>query len=197
MASRVNKVEFIVGNTYQRLPRHRAHLDRSGNYAKIHDWLLYVDVIEGNPDVIDKVTFDLGSSFVPQEYVCSSPIPVPNSPFGPGVMRFATRQQTYGSVTASILIRGVGGSSKKVHHSIVLGNGAMTLTPDTFMETRPLRPLRMVKVPDTAKFGIELELTSALGVNPAYIASNIQNRRTGEIQIIDTYTQGRAVSTSW
>jgi transcription initiation factor IIF auxiliary subunit len=75
-----NSVVLSIGNTYQRLPEHQAKLDRSRTYRKVHDWVLYVDVPNDHPgdkEIIDRVTFRLGSSFVPSDFVRHCPVPPP------------------------------------------------------------------------------------------------------------------------
>eukprot|EP00970_Alexandrium_tamarense_P000960 scaffold106_cov209-Alexandrium_tamarense.AAC.41 len=70
-------VKFTIGNTYTRLPPSSASYDKlTGRHLKIHDWTLYVDVLPGyDPDIIDKVTFDMrDDSFVTTAFTCHCPI---------------------------------------------------------------------------------------------------------------------------
>lgn len=70
-------VEFAVGNTYRRLDESEAALDKlTGGHLKIHDWVLYFDVLPGSdPDIIDRVTFEMqDESFVKSSFTCHSPI---------------------------------------------------------------------------------------------------------------------------
>jgi len=51
MTVRENEVKVVVGNTLRRIPQSEAKLDRTGKFCKVNEWVLYVDVVEGNPDV--------------------------------------------------------------------------------------------------------------------------------------------------
>ena len=186
-------VEFVVGNDYRRLPRSDAHLDRTGQHFKVHDWTLYVDVLNGsNPDLLERVVFDFGSSFSPTLFVSAYPVPV-TRPDGSTAYRFATRQQTYGPVTATLKIRGTGGTVWRTQHRIVLENNNNTNESDRqiFYEKRPVRAspplLKPLKLDDNQQFGIELELTSPPRVSLHAIATRIPHT----IRVIDNYRQGR------
>jgi len=185
------RVDFVVGNTYTRIPVLEAKLDRSRKYKKIHNWTLYLDVLRGKSNVVERVTFDLGPSFHPQTFVCHAPIPV-RRPDGQLVWRFSTRQETYGSVVATLKIRGIGGSQMEVEHEIVLdeeGASRKESQVRTLIDSGDGQ-LRMLKIPETQKFGIELELTSAVGVLPEAIADKMP-RNAGKVKVVDSYTEGR------
>ena len=187
-------VEFVVGNDYRRLPRSDAHLDRTGQHYKVHDWTLYVDVLHGShPDLLERVVFDFGSSFSPTTlFVSAYPVPV-TRPDGSTAYRFATRQQTYGPVTATLKIRGTGGTVWRTQHRIVLENDNNSNESDRqiFYEKRPVRAsqplLKPLKLDDHQQFGIELELTSPPRVSLHAIAARIPHT----IRVIDNYRQGR------
>ena len=51
------QVDYVIGNSYDKIPKARAKLDRSGAYLKQHDWTLYVDVLGPDPDIVKKVEF--------------------------------------------------------------------------------------------------------------------------------------------
>jgi hypothetical protein len=192
MASPPNAVQFVVGNTYSKVPLSEAKLDHSGKYRKIHDWTLFVDVIEGNPDdVIDHVSFDLGPSFLPRTFTCSTPVPKRGN-----IWSFQTRQQTYGPVTASIQIRGVGGSVLECSHKIQFTTNAHSPV-HTFREIRNPRPQRMLRIPDDACFGIELELTSAVHIPPETVAQNLESATIRFEVMVNDYRAGRATSCNW
>lgn len=186
-------VRILIGNTYKRLEEDSAPLDRSGSNRKVHDWTLFVDVV-GNAaeaaDLIEMVTFDLGASFQPSEFVCNSPVPLN------GRLRFSTRQQTYGLVTADIKIRGTGGTLQKVAHTIQSVPSSPT-REISFVEHHAPRPLRMVKLPKETQFGLELELTSAMHLTPAEIASCISTSETGTVHVMETYRAGRVPVDTW
>lgn len=174
------------GNTYRRIPDHQAPRDRSGRFLKVHDWTLFVDVQDDS--IIERVKFDLGSTFEPAEFFCRSPVPVGN-----GWMRFATRQTSYGFVTASIQIRGTGGSVLNVGYDIEPRYNAFSCE---FYENRHQSPLKPVRLPDEAKFGIELELTVPGTVGLDEIQRTLE--RSGEsVWISSSYRSGREVSYAW
>ncbi|EJK65461.1 hypothetical protein THAOC_13670 [Thalassiosira oceanica] len=54
------EVDYVIGNSYDKIPKSRAKVDRSGAYLKQHDWTLYVDVL-GDPDIVKKVEFHSGT----------------------------------------------------------------------------------------------------------------------------------------
>ena len=191
----MSSVQFIVGNTYRRVPLSDAKMDRSGTYPKTHDWTLYLDVLEGSdPDLIERVTFDLGSSFSPPTFVCASPVSV-TRPNGSPAWRFQTRQQTYGPVTATVQIRGTGGTVLRTEHRVVLDAQACRKKPAvfTFHERNRPKPLKPLKVPDQQCFGVELELTSPLGVTLETIAARVPL----PVEVIRNYREGRSTSTNW
>ena len=193
------KVQFVIGNTYQRLPHNSAPYDRSGRYRKVHDWVLYFDVVSGNPDLISKVSFDLGASFTPCEFTSSCPIPV-SRPNGTKSFRFQTRQQTYASVSATITITGAGGTRMvTTYKEITLQDAGAESTPQIFTELRPPRPLVMKKLSPSQRFGIELELTSPEHVDTALIGSllNDKLRNTTTVTVVQGYRQGRQDIAGW
>ena len=191
---------FTVGNTYQKIPSHRAKLDRSGKYRKIHDWTVYLDVVEGNEDLIQRVTFDLGSTFQPRAFACSCPVEVKRRD-GRKAWRFSTRQLAYGATTAKISVLGVGGSKSQVSHTIVLGNDANSAgTTHQFLETCPGKPLPLLKIDPEQQFGIELELTSPANTTVERIASNLTQKtkgRFGRITVIRSYADARHTTEVW
>lgn len=188
----MTEVQFVVDNTYKRLPKSKAPLDRGGRFEKIHDWTLFVDIVAGDVNLVERVLFDLGASFSPQRFICSCPIPV-TQPNGLPAWRFCTRQQTYGATNAQISIRGAGGTKMVISHNIHLSGqptGKKKRVLHTFSEPRGAIPLKMLKIPDTQKFGIELELSSAPGVEPQSIADRMP-RNAGDVYVVDTYRKGR------
>ena len=186
----VNSVRFVVDNTYKRIPWNDAKLDKSGTYRKVHEWTLYVDVVSGDPDCVERVLFDLGPTFSPSTYICASPIKVTQSN-GLTAWRFATTQQVYGQTNAKISIRGCGGSVKTVSHQIHLKEEAQrNRTLHTFHEYRPHQPLRMIKIDDSQRYGIELELSSPPNIDTHAIA-DMMPRNAGLILIAGSYRDGR------
>ena len=191
------EVVYVVGNTWQEIPEHAAKYDRSGQYLKTHDWTLFLDVIEGNPDLIQRVTFDLGGSFNPRSFSCSCPIKVKRHN-GQDAWRYSTRQQAYGGVTVNITLLGASGSRAEAKpYRIILGHEANRRHSgerQVFRENLSAKPLPMVKVAPEQAFGIELELTSPADVSLEQIASQLTNRlrgRFGRITVIRNYREGK------
>ena len=187
-------VRFQIDNTYTRINRRYAPRDRSGQYVKVHDWVLFVNVLQQDesPDIIERVSFDLGSTFQPSVFHCTTPVPVvlPNSS---RAWQFSTRQQSYGAVTAQITIRGAGGTILKLEHEVKLTPLLERPKPPihTFTEARSVRPLRTLALPATPTYGIELELTSPVYQTLPEIAQTL-----GAL-LVDSYSQGRVTSEHW
>lgn len=196
----MSSVDFIVGNSYNEIPKSKAKKDKSGQYSKIHDWTLFLDIINGSPDIIERVQFDLGSSFSPSQFTCATPIQIKQKHNGKILWRFKTRQQTYGPISATVNIRGSGGTTQKVTHQTLLDKNSESLKAPVqqFVESRPMKPFRPMKLPDTQNFGIELELTSANTVHPDEIADMInRNNKLLCVDVIHNYGQGRNASSNW
>ena len=153
-----------------------------------------LQIVQGSPDLLEKVVFDLGGSFQPSKFICTCPIPI-RRPNGRTVYRFATRQQVYGNFSASVKLLGTGGSAKTVPYETELSQRANTVKhqPMVFSEHRPILPIRMVKVPVQQNFGIELELTSPTHISTPEIASLIPF----PCDIVDSWGEGRASSRNW
>lgn len=197
MALSSNTVQFVVGNTYSKVPLSEAKLDRSGNNRKIHDWKLFVDVVGGNADaLVERVSFDLKSTFSPTTFICSTPIPIQRNTNSDTIWRFQTRQQTYGPVNAKIMIRGVGGSVMECSHKIQFGATTKAPAVQTFRETRTPRPFRMIKMPNAQRFGVELELTCAVHVPPATVAQVLSSPFM-PVEVVNNYRAGRSTAQHW
>jgi hypothetical protein len=196
----VHKVSFIVGNSYEKIPSRLREQSRSGIYKK-HDVEIFVDIIDGNHDIVQKVTFDLGSSFRPQTFDCSTPICTKTS-FGNTVWRFATRQQVYGSFQANVKIRGRGGTAMTATHTVLLDPRSEYNSHSNdegrleFLECNELRPFKYSKMPDGAKFGLELELSSAMDVMPEDVADSLSRGRT-QVHLIQDYSSGIITLEDW
>ena len=185
-------LQCTVGNTYQKVPLSEARWDRSGQFQKTHDWVLYVDVIEGsNRDLIERVSFDLGDSFSPQLFICSTPVYLNGNKW-----RFSTRQQTYGPVTALIKLRGAGGTVMHLEHEVTFGKQECNHGDAvyTFYEDRRIVPFRMLKLPSDFQFGIELELTTDSHISAETVADSVYSV---DVDVIYDYHQGRTTSDKW
>ena len=165
---------YRFGNTYQRIPDGEAKLNRKGTYKKIHDWVLFCDIIHGSVDLIKSVCFELNNSFKPNAFTCSNPIEVTTAD-GSRIFRFKTRQQSTGGFVATIVMKGNGGSEKRLRHPICIREGGKLSTPDRFVEARPQKSLPMAILTDQS-FGIELELSCRRGASHQQIANSIYSK---------------------
>ena len=190
-----NSAPFVFGNTYQRLHNDVAPLDRTGRFRKVHDWVLFVDFLPGGDALVEKVTFDLGKSFEPSQFICHAPVLTKKNSRGETKMRFSTRQKTYGTVTATIKIRGRGGTMQEFDYDIITSDSSLR---GVFTEKRALAPFRMLKLRDDLNYGIELELTSPTHWTLPDIASRLSRcGGVGPVDVIDNYQQGRSTSNNW
>jgi hypothetical protein len=191
----MTSLQLSIGNTYRRLADSEAALDRSQTYKKVHDWTLFVDVLIPNDgeantleNAIDRVSFDLGSSFQGNPFLCRSPVPLKRG--SQRVWRFSTRQPSYGSVTATIQVRGAGGKVQNFSHRISLDASMSNTTTHVFSEDRGPRPLRMAALPDS-EFGIELECTTDASLE------SIQAAMPVPCSLIYNYGQGLQTMDTW
>ncbi|CAJ1960364.1 unnamed protein product [Cylindrotheca closterium] len=184
-----HSVDFIVGNTYARIPNHIAKRSRVGGHRKIHDVTVFVDVVnDGNPDLLDKVSFDCGATFSPQIFTCACPIPT-QTRNGTSVWRFSTRQQVYGPFDVKIKIYGAGGTTLVCNHEVQLKSNSEIMAhrePEmNFVEYKRLRPLSKIRLPDGAQFGIELEMSSGATITPEYLAYELSGDNRYQVQAYD------------
>ena len=192
----VEHVPFRVGNTYKEIPHRLARLSRNGRHRLIHEWELYVEILPdqgGDPDVIASVIFDLGTSFYPQSYVCTCPVPAAN-----GAWRFVTKQQSYGFPNATITVRGRGGTRYDTTYVVEAYHAEETVV-HTLEEARTLRPWTYVKLAESQKFGIELELSSSLQTEPRHVADWLTaHAGVGPVLVlVDQYGAGRSTRPEW
>ena len=171
-------IDFVIGNTYERVSNSVAKLDRTKTFRKVHDWTLYVDFRAFNDehaDLVQKVIFDLGSNFTPSEFVSYYPIKTLGGPSKNRRWRFATRQQTYGQTgDATIIIVGKGGTTMRRTYRVKLTPGGAVGPTTTFVENRPYKSLVPVPMADI-QFGIELELSTSFDISHADVANLIES----------------------
>jgi len=195
-----HSVDFIVGNTYARIPNHIAPRSRVGGHRKIHDVTVFVDVVNGgNPDLIDKVSFDCEPNFSPKVFTCTCPVPT-KTRNGTSVWRFSTRQKVYGPFSVKIKIHGAGGSLLVCNHQVQLRSNSEIMAhrePESnFVEYKRLRPLSKIRLPDQAQFGIELEMSSGANMTPDYLAHDLNSGSRYQVQAHD-YGSGRETVNYW
>jgi len=187
-------VNFIIGNTHEKLSSSEAPLSSNG-IKKKHDVTIYVDVLSPtSPDLIAQVVFDLGGSFTPQKFIHSTPVPI-KRPSGARAWRFATRQQVYATFTAHITIRGNGGSGMHLSHEIRFvkdtSSRPFLSNVETFTESRPEKPLQMAKLSSEAKFGVELEMSSPPYITPQDITLKLTDHGVDIHNSVHSYSDGR------
>lgn len=186
---------LVVGNTYQRLRESEADMNRKGTNRKVHDWVLFVDVVQGDPDLIKSVEFDLGASFQPGTFTKLSPVHVILSN-GSRVSRFSTRQQSTATIPAKIRVMGRGGSIYKTSHSICARKGGIRGSPVRFVESRALKPLENAKLPNNT-FGIEIELSTASGVTRETVAKTLRSRAGVQVSVFVEYRDAHTRVEGW
>jgi hypothetical protein len=191
----MSSVKFVVGNTYREIPQGNAKLDRTHKFRKVHDWTLYVDIVEGsNVDVIQHVTFDMqNQSFQPSVFQHAAPVKV-TRPDGTVAWRFSTRQQTYAMISCAISLIGRGGSKVTVTHTVKRKN-CEDSNIRIFKEKRPLKALGPVALPDV-RFGIELELTSDQTHPPAQVARTLQQQAGRTVAVMTEHGMYREAHAS-
>ena len=194
----MSSVNFVIGNTYAKINKSRAKLDKTGIYRRVHDWTLYVDILgdDGDEDIIKKVEFNM-SALDPSKYVSHCPIKVKV----PGTnnnyrWRFQTKQQTYGPVSVKVAIFGRGRGVLRKDYKVILMPGGSETSQYTFVEHQPNKPLTPVKMPDV-KFGVELELSTSSVISPSDVANVILTKAGGTVDIRDmTHDYGAARDTN-
>jgi hypothetical protein len=155
--------KFVVGNTYNRIPEENAALDRSKQHRKVHDWTVFLDVVDGDKDSIAFVTFDMGPTFSPKQYSSYYPMEIKGgyaSPAGSATKskwRFQSRQQTYGGIVIRILVTGVGQSVLVLDYALRLAPGGKTSEIQHFVEDRAASTVTPTPLPDQYRFSLELE----------------------------------------
>mmetsp|Transcript_26888 Transcript_26888/g.61907 ORF Transcript_26888/g.61907 Transcript_26888/m.61907 type:complete len:461 (-) Transcript_26888:538-1920(-) len=190
-----NIILYRFGNTYQRIPNGEAKLNRKGTHKKIHDWVLFFDVIHGNVDLIQSVCFELNNSFKPNAFTCSNPIEV-TAADGSRIFRFKTRQQSTAAFVATIVIRGNGGSEKRLRHRICILEGGKVSDPNRFVEAHPQKLLPMPIISDHS-FGIELELSCRRGASHQQIANSIFSKSGIRVAIEMEYSRAHQNVSTW
>jgi hypothetical protein len=190
----MSSFNLSIGNTYQCLSKNEAPLDRTQKHKKVHDWTLFVDVLIPNDgeataleNAIDRVTFELGSTFQGSPFLSRAPVPLKHG--SQRVWRFSTRQTSYGPVKADIQVRGAGGKVQHFSHTIALSEGSNSNTR-VFCEVRGPRPLRMAAIPDS-DFGIELECTTNASLESVQAAIPVP------CTLIHNYSEGLQTTESW
>jgi hypothetical protein len=189
-------VDLVVGNTYQKLLESKAKLNRKGTLKKVHDWVLYVDIIQGDHNLIEKVQFEMDKSWRTRTFTCSSPIKATLRD-GSKVMRFKTRQQSTGSIVAKLKILGRGGTTLVKDHPISLQLHGRRQRPERFIEaSRPLNLLKPQRIPDR-DFGIELELSCAQGSSVDQVAGVIREGSGANVTVIEGHARAHDPVQGW
>jgi hypothetical protein len=199
-------IEYVVGSTCEPM------LDDGGTHRL--RWTLYLDVVNGNPDWIEKVTFDLsGCDISPPGFISSYPNMVAlqqqkQQHNTSGVRwRFQVRPQTTTvthsrsgrkSMTARVGISGAGGTRSNprtfmfVVERNITGRAIRTESVvQTFVEPRSIPSIPIRSIPPWQNFGMELELTSAEHVNPSTIGRALDATLPNTVKVISSYSEAR------
>jgi len=160
----MSRVDFVVGNTYRTIPLENAKLDRTGQYKKVHDWVVYVDVLgdEAQKDAIDYVTFGMGQTFQPEIFRKAYPAEIIADKDDSNNMvprerrwRFQSRQQSYGGITISITLSGTDGNQKTLIHRLQLfGNGAEQVRDCIYVMNPCSRNFSRTLLPESLGFSL-------------------------------------------
>jgi len=193
-----NKIELRIGNTYTRLPSEEAPWTKSMARTKPDKWAVYADVITGNPDWIQHVTFKF--KIKPKMLKCHQPKKIMKKNSKDKVWRFSVCQKTYGDSpgTAHIIIKYWNGFSRIYAHPVSFGKGSnfVSGTVTQFLKN-PKADFKPVKIPDK-KFGVELELTSSTFDTRDEVIRAIEARAGGvTVENIDSYSLGKETSRNW
>jgi hypothetical protein len=131
-----------IGNDYTLLKEDEASLDRSGQFLKVHRFVLFCRVAKGDEALIRSVTFELHESFEPNTFVKT-------------VAPFETTQTAYGFFTARVHVAFYRTSTQVFEWELRFGDGGYR----EVVVAGGARPtLEDVVVPENLTFGIELEL---------------------------------------
>lgn len=184
---------IVIGNTYNRMRASQAEYDRSGQHKKIHDWTLYVDVVDGDQDAIDHIDFQMNATFSPRLFQHYSPVRLGN-----GAYRFSTRQTTYATgMLCEIKIHGIGNTVMKINYTISPNAAQLDARPFIVSATAKAS-LGPAPISNDATFGIELELTSANHHPPHKVATQLARQSQRPVQVmIDNYAEARSNHDFW
>lgn len=186
---------FVIGNTYQRLPESKAKYNRKGSLKKIHDWVLYVDIVQGDHHLIERVEFGMDKSWEPRTFTSRYPIKITRSD-GSKLLRFQTRQQSTGSIVANVKIVGSGGTVIQKDHSIGIKSRGRRNPVEHFVETgsisRPVKPLTLAD----ENFGIELELSCSQGSSVDQVADSLRRSGCG-VTVVEGYARAHDPVQGW
>lgn len=193
-----NKIELRIGNTYTRLPSGQAPMTKSMERTKPDKWTIYADVVAGNPDWIQHVTFKF--KIKPKTLKCNQPRKIVKKKSKDKVWRFSVCQKTYGDSlgTAHVIIKYWNGFSRIYTHQVSFEQGS-NFVSGTFTQflKNPKIEFKAAKIPDKF-FGIELELTSSTFDTRDEVIRAIETRAGGvAVENIDSYMLGKETSTNW
>mmetsp|Transcript_31364 Transcript_31364/g.43517 ORF Transcript_31364/g.43517 Transcript_31364/m.43517 type:complete len:432 (-) Transcript_31364:283-1578(-) len=153
-----------IGNTYERLGNRDAPLSRNG-IKKVHQWELFLRVIEGDQAVIQKVEFVLDPSFNPQKYIKT-------------LAPFHTKQTSYGAFTANVQIY-LGNKVETVPHRLAFIKGGSSNRYELAIPNGALEvPVKAIPLPHR-HFGIELELTIDNSWSLQMVANALSSKGVG------------------
>ena len=120
-----DNVKFVYGNTYFKIPN--PEMGNNGKSPIEHRWKLFLKIVEGNPNLIKKVTLDLGKYLNPKV----------NGEPGPGFERFSpnenneyiVKMDSWGSIkqrARKIHIEFKNGMKRTYEHTLHVDDGFMS-----------------------------------------------------------------------
>jgi hypothetical protein len=189
---------YVVGNTYRKLNPPNGGLNRRKRQRfDEHEWTVYVDIVEGNPDHFHSVSFLLDESVQGRNIVCKTPIQVDLSN-GRKVWRFLSdkKQSSTGVAPAIIKLTGRGGTVRKCSYGLAFRQGGKRSNPQTFVETRKLQAKKWVKMPDV-DFGIELELSCKHGESQHFISRELLKHAGVPVTHVKGWSAGKKQIDGW
>ena len=191
-------IHYVVGNTYCKLKSlSGGERKRKSINSFEHEWTIFVDIMEGSPDLLHSVSFVLNESFQDRIIVCKSPSRVQLSS-GRTVWRFSTeKEQSTSDFRASIKLTGRGGTVRTTTHDLVLKEGGKRNDLyESFCEVRKLQDRKWAKMPNI-DFGIELELSCKNGESKHGISRELLKHAGVPVTYIKEYSSAKKKIEGW
>lgn len=189
---------YVVGNTYRKLnPPNGGQNRRKRQHFDEHEWTVFVDIMEGDPDHFHSVSFLLDEMVQGRKIVCKTPIQV-DLPNGQKVWRFLSdkKQSSTGIEPAIIKLTGRGGTVRQCSYTLAFKEGGKLSNPQTFSETRKLQAKKWVKLPDV-DFGIELELSCKHGESKHFISRELLKHAGVPVTHVKGWSAGKKQIDGW
>lgn len=168
-------------------------------YGNDHDektgrWLLYVDIISGNCDLVDYVTFRFASSSESHDVYARFPVTLSD---GLTVHRFSLRRGSYQFSDRKITIS-LHGRSGLTKQSRAFKAKAETFRSKAapFIEPKKNIRSRFLQSPDV-DFGVEFEMSCSRGTNRGQIKKYVEGTTKLRLDVFDSYSEGKKQRSNW